>query len=307
MKNNLVVKDNALIDASFNLSLVEQRLMLLVIIKAREIPNLTPSTQIEIKAQTYMRQFGVAESVAYRNMAEAGKKLKRREFSYRDRYKDHDARTVAGWVNSVTYVAKIGTIAIKLSEEVIAMISRLEDQFTRYHLEQVSKFNSKYSIRMYELVSKWRSVGKTEKYEIGDLREKLGVGETEYKTMSLFKTNVIDRAVAEINKESDLNVTYEQSRTGRSISHISLTVKPKHPIKTVSTSVPTEMKFDLSPKQIDMFARKLALDNQFGSTYAVAGETAEEFEIRVKILLENRDSRIRFKDDLIRLGYQEKP
>jgi hypothetical protein len=31
----LVVKDNALIEASFNLSLVEQRLMLLAIVEAR--------------------------------------------------------------------------------------------------------------------------------------------------------------------------------------------------------------------------------------------------------------------------------
>ena len=37
----LVVKDNALINASFNLSLVEQRLMLLAITEARELPELT--------------------------------------------------------------------------------------------------------------------------------------------------------------------------------------------------------------------------------------------------------------------------
>ena len=35
-KNNLVVKDNALIDASYNLDIVEQRLILLAIIEARE-------------------------------------------------------------------------------------------------------------------------------------------------------------------------------------------------------------------------------------------------------------------------------
>ena len=38
MENNkLVVKDNALIDASFNLSLIEQRLLLLDIVQARGI------------------------------------------------------------------------------------------------------------------------------------------------------------------------------------------------------------------------------------------------------------------------------
>ncbi|MCG2916410.1 RepB family plasmid replication initiator protein, partial [Escherichia coli] len=46
--NKLVVKDNALIDASFNLSLIEQRIMLLAIVGARESSNLTPDTPIEV-------------------------------------------------------------------------------------------------------------------------------------------------------------------------------------------------------------------------------------------------------------------
>ncbi|WP_180176860.1 RepB family plasmid replication initiator protein, partial [Acinetobacter sp. Q278-1] len=36
MKKDLVVKDNALINASYNLDLVEQRLILLAILAARE-------------------------------------------------------------------------------------------------------------------------------------------------------------------------------------------------------------------------------------------------------------------------------
>ena len=48
--SRLVVKDNSLIDASFNLSLVEQRLMLLAIVEARELDKLTPDTPIEVKA-----------------------------------------------------------------------------------------------------------------------------------------------------------------------------------------------------------------------------------------------------------------
>ena len=55
-ETRLVVKDNALIDASFNLSLVEQRLMLLAIVEAREIQDLTPDTPIEVKATAYREQ-----------------------------------------------------------------------------------------------------------------------------------------------------------------------------------------------------------------------------------------------------------
>lgn len=303
MKNKLVVKDNALIEASFNLTLVEQRLMLLGIVQARELPELTPTTPIEIQALAYSKQYHVDESSAYKNLSYAAKTLKRREFSYNDRYKDHEAISVAGWVNKITYVKSAGMVVAYFSEEVIAMISRLESQFTQYYLDQVSSFDSKYSIRMYELLMKWMDVGKTEKYTIEDLRAKLGLASSEYKTMSLFKVNVLERALTEINKKSDLIVKYEQFRTGRTITHIQFKVGQKRVIKSVSE--PQEFTFKLKEKQIALFARKLAYDGAFGSAYAVVGETLENFEIRLTGELGQVEKCRAYADHLIRLGYTE--
>ena len=63
--NKLVVKDNALIDASFNLSLIEQRIMLLAIVGARESSNLTPDTPIEVLVSDYIHQFGATWHQGY--------------------------------------------------------------------------------------------------------------------------------------------------------------------------------------------------------------------------------------------------
>ncbi|PZO62517.1 MAG: RepB family plasmid replication initiator protein, partial [Paracoccus denitrificans] len=49
MKNELVVKDNALINASYNLEVTEQRLILLAIINARETgKGITADSKLEI-------------------------------------------------------------------------------------------------------------------------------------------------------------------------------------------------------------------------------------------------------------------
>ena len=53
----LVVKDNALIDASFSLSLIEQRLMLLAIVEAREINNLSSMTPVKVTVKSYIEQY----------------------------------------------------------------------------------------------------------------------------------------------------------------------------------------------------------------------------------------------------------
>lgn len=225
--NKIVVKDNALIDASFNLSLVEQRIMLLAIVEAREVNNLTPNTAIEVLVSNYVQQFKADSNNIYGALKDAARTLKRREFSYIDRYKGQPAYTTANWVNKVTYVDNSGMVVLYFSEEVISLISRLEEQFTKYHLEQVSSFKSKYSTRLYELIVKWVSTGKTEKYGIEDLRSKLGLGVNEYSTMSNFKINVLDKALGEINKHSDLTVSYEQFKQGRAITAVQFKFEQK--------------------------------------------------------------------------------
>lgn len=60
MKNDLVVKDNALINASYSLGLVEQRLILLAIVIIREhthnmaLDYIAFNKPIEITAESYI-------------------------------------------------------------------------------------------------------------------------------------------------------------------------------------------------------------------------------------------------------------
>ena len=72
MKNGLVVKDNALINASYNLEVTEQRLILLSIINARETgQGITADSKLEIHASDYAKQFNVSLDAAYKALKEA--------------------------------------------------------------------------------------------------------------------------------------------------------------------------------------------------------------------------------------------
>ena len=59
----LVVKDNALINASYNLELVEQRLILLAIIEARETgKGINANDALTIHASSYIQNFNVQKA-----------------------------------------------------------------------------------------------------------------------------------------------------------------------------------------------------------------------------------------------------
>ena len=80
--SKLIVKDNALMNASYNLTLVEQRLILLAIVEARESgKGIDANSPLIVHSDTYINQFGVAKHTAYQALKDACKDLFTRQFS----------------------------------------------------------------------------------------------------------------------------------------------------------------------------------------------------------------------------------
>ena len=285
-ESRLVVKDNSLIDASFNLSLVEQRIMLMAIVEARELPKLTFDTPVKVSVKSYIDQFKVASSTAYESLQDAVDTLFERQFSYYDPVMDE--RFKERWIYKASYIDDKGHVVMFFTPTVISMISRLYKNFTQYLIDEVSDFKSKYSVRLYELLIKYKELGSSKKYTIDELRSLLGVENTEYKTMSLFKVNVLDKAVKEINAKTDIQIKYDQFKEGRTISHILFKLSKKKEKKTKDSrdQNTVDMFTGLSIKQCLMFGDKLSKDIAFQNHYkANIGESTEDYAERIATML----------------------
>lgn len=226
MKKELVVKDNALINASYSLELTEQRIILLAILKARE--NKTPHNQeLIVTAQSYMTAFNVHRNTAYDSLKLACDNLFTRQFTYQ-RYnsKGNIEQVKTRWVQSVIYAENESYIKIKFTDEILPLITMLEKHFTSYELQQVASLKSVHAIRLYELLIQYRTVGKVE-MSLSDLRLKLGINESEYPRMDNFKARVLDIGIQQINEHSDLTAKYEQVKQGRTIIGFKFSFKQK--------------------------------------------------------------------------------
>jgi plasmid replication initiation protein len=81
----LVVKDNALIQASYTLDTVEQRLILLAIAEARETgQGITENSLLEVHASSYINTFNVEKHTAYTVLRDASRSLFDRYVTYHD-------------------------------------------------------------------------------------------------------------------------------------------------------------------------------------------------------------------------------
>ncbi len=259
--SDLIVKDNALIQASYTLDLAEQRLILLAIIQARETgQGITQDSLLQVHANSYASNFNINRETAYQVIKDASKGLFDRYVTYHDKNPKtgKDRSFHCRWVDKIGYEKDSGYVYLRFTSDVVPLITRLEEQFTSYEIEQVAKLTSGYSIRLYELLIQWRSTGKTPTFELQKFRQQLGVEENKYKQMSNFKNKVLNIAVKQINKNTDITVKYEQVKQGRKIIGFKFFFTPKKTKEKQVKPSETWKTKGLTVKQI----RKLAIHKE---------------------------------------------
>ena len=286
--NQLIVEDNALINASYNLDTVEQRLILLAILQAREEKiGIDANTRLRIHASEYMQRFDVNKHAAYKALKTAVANLFGRQFSYYtiDQKTGKQKKVISRWVQNIAYIDDAATLEIAFTMDVIPLITRLEKQFTSYQLKQVTQLTGKYAIRLYELLIAWREVGKTPIFQIQDFRSKLGLESNDYPRIDTFKRRVLESAIQQINQHTDITVKVEQHKEGRSISGFSFSFKQrKEAKKTISNKHEIIAKMTIAQRHL--FAQKLSTMPEM-SKYSQGTESFEQFAIRIAEMLED--------------------
>ena len=289
MKNSLVVKDNALINASYNLELTEQRLIMLAIINARESgQGITADSKLEIHASDYAKLFNVSADASYKALREAVNNLFNRQFSYTAEYKKTGKVGIvrSRWVSRIFYVDDLALLEITFAPDVVPLITRLEEHFTKYEAKQVAHLTSKYATRLYELLIAWREVGKVPQLELSEFRNRLGLVDSEYTAMSDFKKRVLEPSIKQINEHTDITVTYEQHKKGRIISGFSFKFKQKQQPKVEAKRDPNTPDFfiKMTDAQRHLFAKKMSEMPEM-SKYSQGTESYQQFAIRIADML----------------------
>ena len=285
----LVVKDNSLINASYSLGLVEQRIMLLAIVEARETgQGIDTDTFLEVHAQHYADRFDIDVNNAYSMLSEATQTLFNRQVTYtvHDEKRNKPEKRVVRWVSGISYVEGAGVVKLRFAPEVVPLITRLEKNFTSYELEQVKSLNT-YATRLYEILVSWRSVGKVT-ITLEELRNNLGLID-EYSRLEAFKRRVLDLAITQINQHTDITAEYEQHKQGRAITGFTFKFKVKKDKVKITAKIETD-KSDmftvegLNDKQLERITRNkqfIADYNHLVSSTSPAGQDPKAWEFEM--------------------------
>jgi plasmid replication initiation protein len=146
----------------------------------------------------------------YKNLKSALIRLSERSITFNDISGERRTR----WVYSVDYVPQSGCIDLFFSPHIIPFLSEIKDNFTQYKLEHVLNLKSSYGVRLYEILKS--SMNGEMTLTVEWLKESLELPES-YNQISNLKDRVLNPAINEINKHTDMTASYEQIKKGRSI------------------------------------------------------------------------------------------
>ena len=216
----LIYKSNALVEASYRLSVYEQRIVLACIAQVRRDAPLTDQQLYNVSAQQIADMTGTQLGTAYQNLKSAAERLYRREVTLREAPNGRGRAKVrlTRWVQTVEYLEAEGMVALRFGTDMVPYLSQLTEQFTRYALADVAHMDSAHAIRLYELLCQWRDAGERE-VTIEWLREAFQL-DGKYPAIKDFKKRVIEPAVEQINELTPLWVKWSQRKTGRRVSHL---------------------------------------------------------------------------------------
>ena len=217
-RRDWVVKSNDLINARYDWTALQQRMILLMIAQLEPSDEDFGTQRIDIA--DLVDRSGLSGKAYYERAAEAAEVLLDQKIFVRT-----DAGRWRGY-NLLSFVEPHpGHINARFNPDMRPFLLQLKRRFTRYILGHVLRFQSPYSVRIYEMAMQFQDIGHRT-LPLDDLRETLDVA-TKYPRFYDFKRRILDQAVKEIARHTDHVVTYDVVKDGRTPTAVVLHIRKK--------------------------------------------------------------------------------
>ena len=226
-----VVLQNRVVECFKSMTLDEKRLFIMATPLARTT-KISSNDPIFISSSEFSKECGIDLSTAYTALELASERLFTRFFGYTNAEGD---RVKMRWLNKVIYKAGQGGSELYFTDEVLLLLREFDalNPYTKYRKEVVLRLRKDYSLDFYHLAKKYQTMGGFQ-ISLDELFEQLGLPES-YKRLDNLKNRVIEPSLDEITTNTDIDLTYENVKRGRSVVGFKFTVREKPKPKVIET------------------------------------------------------------------------
>jgi plasmid replication initiation protein len=222
-----IVQANDLIEASYNISIDEMRLISFV---ASKIDSRNKSIgEVKIYPSEFAEAFGLDRHNMHRNLINALKSLANKSVTMP---LDEKRNIVLPWLGMGIYDRQPNDgshLVVAFSQYIEPYLFELKDRFTAIDFNNAAKLNTPFSFRLYQWLYKAKNLNNNKQgdtvavqLEIDWMKSQAAlVGE--YERWGVFRDKVIKPAIERINVHTDLSVIYEPIKTGRKVTAVKFT------------------------------------------------------------------------------------
>lgn len=225
-----VVLQNKVVECFRGMSLDEKRLFIIATPLARTT-KVSSNDPIFISTSEFSKECGIDLSTAYTALELATDRLFTRFFGYTT---SEGNRVKIRWLNKTIYLAGQGGTVLYFTDEVLLLLREFDalNPYTKYKKEVVLRLKKDYSLDLYHLAKKHQAMGGFQ-ITLDELFEQLGLPES-YRRIGNLKDRVIKPSLDEITANTDIDLTYENIKQGRSVVGFKFIVKDKPKPKTLT-------------------------------------------------------------------------
>lgn len=226
-QNIWLVKSNDLITASYRLTILEQRIVSLMLSKVDSVRKRPLDEPITIEAnelkRTYPRAYEKNRNV-FADLMKGADRLQRRLIRCNYGMEKVELEQFY-WISHLVISEERQLIAIYITPEIRRRVSFLSGAFTKYKLGVTHNFKKVHSYRIYEFLTKWQKVGKAE-IGLEELKEMLGVS-GKYSEFADFNRLVLNPTHKEIHQETKLRYTVEYIKERHKVAGLRFRIQRK--------------------------------------------------------------------------------
>ena len=236
---NYVVMDNVLIQSKYNMNNIEERLLAYLVslmdlkkptrqikVKKIDILNFLFSKTRNKKSTEFTSYYYSRLQRAYENIGKSGVIIK---------FNNNKGHMVISFCAFLDHEDS-DYLIVAFSQEILPFLCYLNGGFTKYLIGYIEKLKGNYSICLYKyLIMKINIRANNKKIvwqeNLKDLRFILDIKE-KYKKFSNLKKCILEPAIKEINKNTDIQIEYEVIRGGvKNLQIIAIEFKSKKKYK----------------------------------------------------------------------------
>lgn len=216
--NQIIFQDNKLIEAKYNISLQEKRLLVIAISKTQTTNG--KIDKVTVSCDEVIEHCGLSKDPGslYVELKKLASKIRSRTLIVR-KLENPGGFLCTGWVNEIEYYEKKGLIEIQFSNCIVNLITHIKDNFTIIPIAQTLGLSSIYAMRLFELLKQYEKIGER-KISVSELRSYFSLSENKLKSYKDFKRDTILIAQREINSKTDIRFDFYEIKQSKKVVEI---------------------------------------------------------------------------------------